>query len=123
MVLMESCQGSTAEARHATADFLSLVGAWVDADAVVLVVSELVTNAARHTAGWWRLRVRVSRAHLVVDVDDASPVTPQARRGDLFGGGGLGLPMVERLAGSFEVVPRSGGKTVRARWALPPVMA
>ncbi|MCM2579931.1 ATP-binding protein [Streptomyces meridianus] len=123
MVLMESSHGSTAEARRATADFLSVVGGWVDVDAVVLVVSELVTNAARHTAGWWRLRVRVSRDHLVVDVEDASPVKPQTRRGDLRGGGGLGLPMVQRLAGSFEVVQRSGGKTVRARWALSPAMA
>lgn len=123
MVLMESCQGSTAEARHATEDFVSVVCGWVDSDAVVLVVSELVTNAARHTAGWWRLRVRASREQLVVDVEDTSPVKPEPRSGDLSGGGGLGLLMVKRLAGSLEVVPRSDGKTVRARWSAPAAAA
>ncbi|WP_069816554.1 ATP-binding protein [Streptomyces sp. TP-A0874] len=119
MVVVDSSRTSTAEARRVTAEFLSTFRAWVDIEAVVLVVSELVANAAQHTAGWWRLCLWVNRERLVVDVEDLSRTAPVPRREpDLSGAGGLGLLMVERLAGGVEVLPRPDGKTVRATWSL-----
>ncbi|MGP4000108.1 ATP-binding protein [Streptomyces sp. 8N706] len=116
MVVMESDETDSARARHATADFLTKVCPWADLDAVMLVVSELVSNAAQHTAGWWRLRVQAFRSRLVVELDDASDVLPTARRPDMTGGGGLGWHMVQRLATRVEVLHQPKGKTVRAIW-------
>ncbi|MZE79848.1 ATP-binding protein [Streptomyces xinghaiensis] len=119
MVVVESSRASTADARHAAAEFVSSACPGVDADAVVLVVSELVANAARHTAGWWRLRLGARNDALIIDVEDRSEVPPAIRpTSDLTGGGGLGLIMVQRLSDELEVLPRPGGKTVRARFPL-----
>ncbi|KAF4408602.1 ATP-binding protein [Streptomyces lycii] len=119
MVVVESNRADTADARHATAEFLSALGARVDVEAVVLVVSELVANASRHTAGWWRLRIRAYRDRLVVDVDDRSTQAPAVRPSkSLSGAGGLGLILVDRLANGLEVLGRPDGKTVRATWNL-----
>ncbi|WP_030543515.1 ATP-binding protein [Streptomyces albus] len=119
MVVVESSRASTADARHAAAEYVSTACPGVDADAVVLVVSELVANATRHTSGWWRLRISAWEDVLIVDVDDRSEITPAIRRtSDLTGGGGLGLIMVQRLSDELEVLRRPGGKTVRARFPL-----
>ncbi|MCI3933162.1 ATP-binding protein [Streptomyces sp. AN091965] len=97
-----------------------------DADDAVLVVSELVANAARHgrVTGhhlWLRLAV-TANGGLLVDVSD--PVTdfpgfdggaPAAPQGE----GGRGLLVVRQLAQKVGWFPRPGqGKTVRA--LLPP---
>ncbi|MGW1074318.1 ATP-binding protein [Streptomyces sp. NPDC002537] len=120
MVVIESPYGDAAGARRATAEFLARHCPWADLDAVVLVVSELVANAIRHTGGWWRLCVRAAQGRLVVEIADASPRPPEPRPPDLSGGGGLGWHMIERLAPRLEVVDRApSGKTVRASWPSP----
>ncbi|MEU5428950.1 ATP-binding protein [Streptomyces olivoreticuli] len=120
MVVIEFPYGDAAGARHATAEFLARHCPWADLDAVVLVVSELVANAIRHTGGWWRLCVRAVQGRLVVEIADASPRPPEPRSPDLTGGGGFGWHMVERLANRLEVVDRQPeGKTVRATWLRP----
>ncbi|MCD9142438.1 ATP-binding protein [Streptomyces albireticuli] len=121
MVVIESPDGDAAGARHATAEFLARHCPWADPDAVVLVVSELVANAIRHTGGWWRLCVRAVQGRLVVEIADASPEPPTPRVPDLTGGGGLGWHMVEKLATQLEVVRQGDGqgKTVRATWLRP----
>ncbi|MET8677919.1 ATP-binding protein [Streptomyces sp. NPDC004647] len=116
MVVMECEEGDAAGARHATAAFLASVCPWADLDAVMLVVSELVTNAAKHTAGWWRLRVQAFHSHLVVEIDDSSDVLPGPRTPDMTGRGGLGWHMVQQLATEVEVLRQAEGKTVRATW-------
>ncbi|UYQ61059.1 ATP-binding protein [Streptomyces peucetius] len=110
----------SAGARTATAEFLLQHCPWVDPDAVLLVVSELVTNAVRHTAaGWWRLRLTAGHDTLLVQLDDSSPLPPIAREPDFTGGGGFGWHMVQRLAGCVEVRQLPYGKSIRATWVRP----
>ncbi|MER7696713.1 MULTISPECIES: ATP-binding protein [unclassified Streptomyces] len=86
------------------------------ADTLVLVVSELVTNALRHGDGAFTLRLNAHPDAVEVAVDDTSPRWPRARTPDLTGsGGGFGWPMVKRLARTTAVTRRAaGGKTVTA---------
>ncbi|WP_405784353.1 ATP-binding protein [Streptomyces sp. NBC_00859] len=116
---MDSPLADSATARDVASRFLSQHCPWADVDAVLLVITELVANAARHTAGWWRLRLSTEAEVLVVEMDDASPAHPVAREPDFSGGGGFGWHMVLRLAGQVEVRPRPCGKTVRAVWSRP----
>ncbi|GHH48314.1 ATP-binding protein [Streptomyces candidus] len=119
MVVLDSPQGAnedSASARETAAAYLTQHCAWADLDAVLLVVSELVTNAVRHTSGWWRLRLRAGHERLVVEMDDSSPQPPVPREPDFAGGGGFGWHMVQRLAGQVEVRPLPEGKRVRATW-------
>ncbi|MET9496141.1 ATP-binding protein [Streptomyces sp. NPDC006552] len=107
------------QARSAAAGFLAEYCPWADADAVLLVVSELVTNAARHTGALGRLRLRVDAGGLSVAVEDGDPRPPVPRTPDLGGGGGFGWHMVERLAERLAVLPAPGGKCIEAAWAAP----
>lgn len=111
---------TVADARETTRAFLeALQQPAVDsetADTVVLIVSELVTNALRHGGGTYALRLTAHPGLIEVAVDDPSPQAPRMRTPDLNGGtGGFGWPMVNRLARATAVTPRpSGGKTVSA---------
>ncbi|MDN3295792.1 ATP-binding protein [Streptomyces ficellus] len=116
---MVSPYADCASARESAARFLAEHCPWADLDAVQLVVTELTTNALRHTEGWWRLRLRAEPEELAVELDDSSPVVPEARTPDFAGGGGFGWPMVLALASRVEVRPRAKGKTVRAIWSRP----
>ena len=98
---------TVADARGTTRVFLeALRQPAVDpetADSVVLVVSELVTNALRHGGGTYTLRLTAHPDTIEVAVDDPSPQAPRMRTPDLNGGtGGFGWPMVNRL-GRFQV--------------------
>ncbi|WUW11732.1 ATP-binding protein [Streptomyces sp. NBC_01465] len=119
VVVVDSPLADSATARDAAARFLVEHCPWADLDAVLLVVSELVANAARHTAGWWRLRLSAGPGELVVELDDSSPHHPVARTPDFGGGGGFGWPLVLRLAGRVEISPLPLGKTVRTIWTRP----
>ncbi|MCX4550337.1 ATP-binding protein [Streptomyces sp. NBC_01387] len=108
-----------AEAREAVFGFLSGLHPAPPAHTsqnLVLLVSELVTNALRHAGGVTVLRLTADRRCLEVAVADPSPAHPQDRTPDLTGcGGGFGWPMVRRLARTVEVSPRpDGGKVVSA---------
>ncbi|WP_234018996.1 MULTISPECIES: ATP-binding protein [unclassified Streptomyces] len=107
------------QARRTAARFLAEHCPWADKDAVLLVVSELVTNAARHTGALARLRLRLDAAELAVCVEDADPRAPVPRPPDMGGGGGFGWHMVERLAERLAVLEAPGGKSIEAAWAAP----
>ncbi|MET7575723.1 ATP-binding protein [Streptomyces sp. NPDC005492] len=87
-----------------------------DADTVILVVSELVTNALRHAGGTCTLDLTAHPDNIEVAVHDNSPRAPHMRTPDLHDGtGGFGWPMVNRLAHSTAVIRRiRGGKSIRA---------
>jgi anti-sigma regulatory factor (Ser/Thr protein kinase) len=115
------CDGAgIADARREAESYRLLACAWVPASALSLVVSELVTNAVRHTPGWWRLILTADAGQLVLEVEDTSPAPPRprpdgaVRPADTVGG--LGLTIVGRLATRLEVEPGAAGKTVRAVW-------
>ncbi len=81
---------------------------------VLLMVSELVTNACLHAPGGPReLRLRWDTVRLLVEVSDGSPVPPQLRPfADPGQPGGHGLRVVDRLARAWGSRPEDGGKSV-----------
>lgn len=88
----------------------------VVADKVVLIASELVTNAVQ--AGATRididLRVTSDRVDLVVTDDAGGWPTPTLATPDDTAGRGLSI--VEHLADAWDVVRQRRGKAITASW-------
>ncbi|MGW7080002.1 ATP-binding protein [Streptomyces sp. NPDC054866] len=87
------------------------------ADTLVLVVSELVTNALRHGGGRYTLKLSATTDAMTAEVSDPSPVRPRVRTPDLIdGSGGFGWHMVGSLTTELTVTLTPGtGKTIRAQ--------
>ncbi|MEU6641882.1 ATP-binding protein [Saccharomonospora sp. NPDC046836] len=86
--------------------------------AVLLVATELVTNAYAHTPGPVQLRLRreLSPCCVHVEVDDRTPYAPAIRIPEPGTPGGRGLLLVDRLANAWGSSAATGsGKTV---WAI-----
>ncbi|MFE9851604.1 ATP-binding protein [Streptomyces sp. NPDC005576] len=102
-----------AEAREAITAFLERLDPKPRAETVqnlLLLVSELVTNAIRHAGGVSALRFAADRCALQIKVSDQSSAHPQDRTPDLTGRtGGFGWPMIRRLAHDVQVRSREGG--------------
>ncbi|NYI06129.1 ATP-binding protein [Allostreptomyces psammosilenae] len=84
---------------------------------VLLVVSELVTNACLHAGGPLELRLHYAGSFLRLEVSDGSPVAPRPRTPHRIGSpGGHGMYIVERLSHAWGVQEHDdgSGKTV---WA------
>ncbi|MEE1735200.1 ATP-binding protein [Streptomyces sp. BE147] len=110
---------SVASTRESTRDFLDGLDRPITAEAadtVVLVVSELVTNALHHGGGTCILNLTAHPDSIEVAVQDTSPLAPRMRTPDRTGGtGGFGWPMVNHLARTTAVTRQAaGGKTVSA---------
>ncbi|MEE4546942.1 ATP-binding protein [Streptomyces sp. V4-01] len=84
-------------------------------DDVLLVVSELVTNAVRHAPGPLSLELGLLPGGIVVTVRDTNASAPRSRPPDRTGG--RGWPIVQSLATRVRVVLRGDGKTVHAELA------
>ncbi|MEU2157678.1 ATP-binding protein [Streptomyces sp. NPDC019396] len=86
-------------------------------EAVQLVVSELVSNARRHTAGPCCLRLSADASEVGIEVTDTNPRFPVARAPDPTGvRGGWGWTVVSSVAEEVRVLPGPGpGKRVYAR--------
>ncbi|MFE7173167.1 SpoIIE family protein phosphatase [Streptomyces sp. NPDC057616] len=92
-----------------------------DADAVLLIVSELVTNALVHTDGQVRLDLTLLDNRVRVSVADSSPRTPVKPTSIGWEAtGGRGILLVEAMSDTWGTVPVSGGKQV---WAEVPLSA
>ncbi|MFF4357324.1 SpoIIE family protein phosphatase [Streptomyces sp. NPDC001604] len=90
------------------------------ADAVLLVVSELVTNALVHTQGPVRLDLMLRGDRVRVCVADSSPRAPaKPVIVDWESTGGRGLLLVEAMSESFGSMPVAGGKQVWSEIVLP----
>ncbi|MCT4351871.1 ATP-binding protein [Streptomyces sp. Je 1-79] len=104
---------SPAVARRITARWLESTGQDARTSDAVLIVSELVTNAVRHTDGPCVLTLTALGPSLDMAVTDHSEEIPDLHRragGDQRGG--FGLEIMRCLGGRIKVVPRLGGKTV-----------
>lgn len=123
---------SVPQARHAVRDLLYRQGVPVSDDLVqglLLIVSELVTNAVRHAAllsPTLAVEVAVGAEWLRVSVEDNHPYRPTALEADHGQTGGRGLLLVRevtREAGGVCDVEHtaSGGKVIWAAVPLKPV--
>ncbi|MFC1416265.1 ATP-binding protein [Streptacidiphilus cavernicola] len=80
---------------------------------VLLLVSELVTNACLHAGGPTGLALHGTARTLRVEVSDTGSGMPMPRHPHQPGRpGGHGLHIVERLASGWGTIRRDGGKTV-----------
>ncbi|MFD5323406.1 ATP-binding protein [Streptomyces sp. NPDC127092] len=84
-------------------------------DDLMLVATELVTNAQRHGGGVTGFALDVRKGSVAVSVSDASRCPPRRRcRTQDLRPGGYGWPIVLRLSREVTVDVRPDGKTVRA---------
>ncbi|RPF37842.1 ATP-binding protein [Streptomyces sp. TLI_185] len=125
-------EASVPQARHAVRDLLYRQGVPVSEDLVhglLLIVSELVTNAVRHAAllsPMLAVEVAVGAEWVRVSVEDNHPYRPTALETDHSGEGGRGLLLVSEVAreagGVCDVEhTSSGGKVIWAALPLKPL--
>ncbi|MFF3846121.1 ATP-binding protein [Streptomyces sp. NPDC002328] len=120
---------SVPRARHAVRDLLFRQGVPVSDDMVqglLLIVSELVTNAVRHAAvlsPTLGVEVAVGADWVRVSVEDSHPYRPTALETDHGRTGGRGLLLVREIAreagGACDVQRTEGGGKVI--WAVLPL--
>ncbi|MBE1563705.1 ATP-binding protein [Nonomuraea africana] len=79
-------------------------------DDVLLVVSELVTNALLHGLGPPLFRMSASAAKVRVEVADSGTELPVPREPGPHDG--WGLQVIERVCSSWGAIPHEGGKVV-----------
>jgi anti-sigma regulatory factor (Ser/Thr protein kinase) len=111
---LEHALRSPAEARAAVArasDELHLDPLCED---LMLVVSEMVTNAIRYAEPPVELEIEATEDAVTVAVLDGSPGRPEPRQPDDDAEGGRGLLLIDLLAAERGVRPQPGGKTI---WA------
>ncbi len=86
---------------------------------IVLVVSELVTNAILHGGAAEQLRLRRTARRVVIEVFDHGARMPHPRAADLRAESGRGLHLVARLADRWGARPVRGGKAVWCEFDTP----
>lgn len=122
---------SVPQARHAVRDLLVRQGVPLHdeiMDGLLLIVSELVTNAVRHAAllsPEIAVEVAIGPEWIRVSVEDNHPYRPKALEADWGQTGGRGLLLVREIAleagGACDVEhTASGGKIIWAALPLAP---
>ena len=104
---------SARAAREFVAETVQGWGRPDQAEAAVLLTSELVTNAIIHARTQVAVNVRLEDESLRVVVVDESADQPDRRTETDHLGGGRGLKLVDALAASWGVSPEGRGK---AEW-------
>jgi anti-sigma regulatory factor (Ser/Thr protein kinase) len=107
-------------ARQATRTFIGTLSPAPDptaADALILVVSELVTNAVRHGGGRYVLELSADADTLSAAVTDRSPAPPREHTPVLGSdSSGLGWYLIRLLTSHVSISAGPGpGKTIHAR--------
>jgi two-component sensor histidine kinase len=85
-----------------------------------LVISELVTNAVRHTSGPCRLDLELVDHAVDITVWDTSPAAPAVPGPDPARVGRHGIEVVLALCGALQITPQGSGKQISVRVALEP---
>ncbi|GCD20134.1 ATP-binding protein [Cellulomonas sp. H30R-01] len=85
-------------------------------EVLVLLVSELVTNAVAHADPPVTLRVDVDDVRTRVEVTDGAREDPVLRNPPPSALGGRGVMFVDRLSSSWGTTPEEGGVAVKAVW-------
>ncbi|MFF8835481.1 ATP-binding protein [Streptomyces sp. NPDC015130] len=85
---------------------------------LLLVTSELVTNAHRHAGGVTGFGIGVGRDRVTVSVSDSSGRTPLYELRGGLRAGGYGWPIVLRLCREVTVDAGPEGKTIHATVAV-----
>lgn len=101
-------------ARRAVARALTASGCDVDNDAVLLLTSELVTNALLHASPPLGLLVTSVTGVIRVEVVDGSPAVPMQRMNSLMATSGRGIELTDMLADrwGYAVDEEAGTKSV-----------
>ncbi|MFC9620744.1 ATP-binding protein [Streptomyces sp. NPDC056930] len=120
---------SVPQARHAVRDLLNRQGVPLDddiAEGLLLIVSELVTNAVKHAAllsPELAVEVAVGTEWVRVSVEDNHPYRPTALETDYAQTGGRGLLLVREITreagGACDVEHTAGGGKII--WAALPL--
>ncbi|MGW5336604.1 ATP-binding protein [Streptomyces bauhiniae] len=116
-------RASVAKARSFAASFADDTGLKEQSDDLILIVSELVTNAVLHgkTGSGRQVAVTVdyNETRVRVEVRDAGEGTPRKRAAArLLAVSGRGLEIVDTLSSSWGVIEHVVGKTVWAELAI-----
>lgn len=114
-----SDSAAVGRARRVVVATLASWGAPLDQN-LLLVVSELMTNAVRHGRGVVDLTVACDERRVRLEVhDEGGPTLPAFRRPELRGGvvGGFGLRLVDAIVDDWGV-DHNGGTRVWAEAAL-----
>jgi anti-sigma regulatory factor (Ser/Thr protein kinase) len=109
---------SVSEARDRTEHRLAEWGLSDLSFTAVLVVSELVTNAVRYSAGPIRLRLIRDDA-LIIEVTDDSSTAPQLRHAEDDDEHGRGLSITAQLTERWGTRREHRGKTIWAELTPP----
>ncbi|GAA3482501.1 ATP-binding protein [Streptomyces yanii] len=124
---------SVPQARHAVRDLLNRQGVPMDegiSQGLLLIVSELVTNAVKHAAllsPELAVEVAVGAEWIRVSVEDNHPYRPTALETDYAQTGGRGLLLVREITneagGTCDVEHTAGGgKIIWAALPLTPLL-
>ncbi|HVE99419.1 MAG TPA: ATP-binding protein [Mycobacteriales bacterium] len=108
---------SARRARRFVRDVLRPVRHDIPLDSVLLVVSELVTNAVRHASGAPVLVVDAGPTRVRVEVRDREPSVPAPRPAEPDEESGRGLLIVAAVADEWGVEPDGSGKAIWAELA------
>ncbi|MBV9951505.1 MAG: ATP-binding protein [Acidimicrobiia bacterium] len=82
---------------------------------ILVIVSELASNAVRHAHSKFSVRVCNQRGVVRIEVTDHGDGWPEVpRREEVVSGGGMGLNLVAALSDRWGATERPGGKVV---WA------
>ena len=100
------------EARRVLRQFLAPLAHGDVADAVVLAVSELMTNAVEHAGTSVELRAGTDGGCLRIEVADGSGDMPRGAEPRPDAVGGRGLHLVGQLSDRWDVTTTATGKTV-----------
>lgn len=108
-------RGDPRAARTAREFIAGVLAEWrLDAarETTVLLVSEVVTNALRHTDGEIEVTMTRLPGRLRVEVADDQSVTPRHRGADPLDESGRGLPLLSGFSDRWGTSPRGPGKVV-----------